>query len=415
MIYQLNILRKEMYRGYFTMDSLRIRGYEEVNAKGHDVSRSFSLSKFNVAKRLLLSTEDTHREKDMLQVLGSLNNIMVHVNESIAFFNNYPQLYRQPYSMHLYIGKCMFGRQMEMDRVIDFLLQIEHPSNKNVGVLPIVGPTYVGKSTLVAHVCNDVRVRNHFSQIVVLTGAETSDESLTTLKHKGVIMHKSNALGKNDRVLTVIEFTKAVDEVAWNSLYSSAYDSLGRSSKIIITSRSNEIIKFGTTQTLVLNFLPLEAYWYFFKILTFGSVDSNDHPKFESIAMEMARGMNGSFIDAQFHSDFLRNNLDVEYWCMYFTTFKAYIQRNISLFGENPYALSRRNKPTSFWINSTGKFLLFCQYRSCFAEDNVPAIAFHDVVSGSVECEGEFEVLAWKSHILPYKYYVVRCMIEKSQ
>jgi hypothetical protein len=55
-------------------------------------------------------------------------------------------------------------------------------------------------------------------------------------------------------------------------------------SQIIITSNSGKIKKFGATQALVLNFLQQEALWYFFKVLTFGSEDSKDHPKLESIA-----------------------------------------------------------------------------------------------------------------------------------
>jgi len=49
MVHQLNLLRKEMYRGYFTMDNLRCQGIDD---KDHDVSHSFALSKFNPSKRI---------------------------------------------------------------------------------------------------------------------------------------------------------------------------------------------------------------------------------------------------------------------------------------------------------------------------------------------------------------------------
>jgi polynucleotide 5'-kinase involved in rRNA processing len=58
---------------------------------------------------------------------------------------------------------------MEMDRIINFLMLVEPTSTKHVGVLPIVGQAEVGKSTLVAHVCNDERVRSNFTQIVLIT------------------------------------------------------------------------------------------------------------------------------------------------------------------------------------------------------------------------------------------------------
>ncbi|KAF8713954.1 hypothetical protein HU200_027939 [Digitaria exilis] len=338
MVHQLNIMRKEMYRGHFTMDSLRCQASD---ARGQDVvGHSFTLSKFNHAKRCIFSTNGSHRNDELLQVIQNLKNVIADAKEFIVFLKNYPPLYRQPYDMHLSIGNCMFGRQMEVERIMDFLMQEDHPSLSSVGILPIIGPGYVGKSTLVAHVYSDERVRNHFSRIVMINGDEIKYGGLNTLSDRGVIAHQSNAMGKNDRLLTIIEFSRNVDEVVWNSFYTSAGRALlGSGSKMIITSRSNTIVKFGTTQAVVLNFLPREAYWYFFKILTFESVDSNDNQKLERIAMEMARSMNGSFMGANMNSHVLRKKIVVEHWCMVLEGIKKYIQRNISLFGENPYNL----------------------------------------------------------------------------
>ena len=244
MIHQLNLLRKEMYRGYFTMDNLRCQGIED---KDHDVSHSFALSKFNPSKRLFFSNLDkSNRDKDLQQVIGNLKNLMEDVNELIIFLKNYPPLYRQPYSMHLSVGMCMFGRQMEMERIMDFLMQKEHPGTESVLVLPIVGPTFVGKSTLVAHVYNDPRVRNYFSQIMVISGDDINNENLVSLQDAGVIVHRNNDMGEDERVLAIIEFSGDVDEVAWNNLYSCSGVYLGRGSRMIITSISNKVMKFGT-------------------------------------------------------------------------------------------------------------------------------------------------------------------------
>lgn len=195
MVNQLNLLRKEMYRGYFTMDNLRCQGIEDT---GHDVSNSFSLSKFNPWKRLFFSNVDTNREKDLQQVIGNLNILLEDVNELVLFLKNYPPLYRQPYSMHLFVGMRMFCRQMEMERIIDFLMQKGHPGIDSVPVLPIVGPTFVGKSTLVAHVCDDTRVLNYFSQIIVISGDDINTGNLVVSEDGGMAMHQSIALGKNE-------------------------------------------------------------------------------------------------------------------------------------------------------------------------------------------------------------------------
>lgn len=53
----------------------------------------------------------------------------------------------------------MFGRHVEKERIINFLL---HDGSGEVDVLPIVGGMGVGKTTLAQHVCDDERVRGHF-------------------------------------------------------------------------------------------------------------------------------------------------------------------------------------------------------------------------------------------------------------
>lgn len=51
---------------------------------------------------------------------------------------------------------------MEMESIMNFLMLVE-PHNTKRGVLPILGQAAVGKSTLVAHVCNVERVCNYFT------------------------------------------------------------------------------------------------------------------------------------------------------------------------------------------------------------------------------------------------------------
>jgi Cdc6-like AAA superfamily ATPase len=92
--------------------------------------------------------------KEVQQVSKNLGTIVFHMSEFLAFLKNYPPRYRQPYFMHLMIGLSMFGRQMEMERVMNFLMQTTEPAStgESIGVLPIVGSAGVGKNTLVAHV-----------------------------------------------------------------------------------------------------------------------------------------------------------------------------------------------------------------------------------------------------------------------
>ncbi|CAD6219817.1 unnamed protein product [Miscanthus lutarioriparius] len=163
MLQQLNILRKEMHRDYYVLVSFRGNQAREDEAKGHNnMSHYFTLSKFSPAKRLSLSSVGgtcTPCVKEDQQVSKNLGTIILHTSEFLAFLKNYPPRYRQPYFMHLMIGLSMFGREMEMERVINLLMQNELCTEQSIGVLPIIGPAAVGKSTLVAHVYNSEKVR----------------------------------------------------------------------------------------------------------------------------------------------------------------------------------------------------------------------------------------------------------------
>uniref|UniRef100_A0A453A9H4 Rx N-terminal domain-containing protein n=1 Tax=Aegilops tauschii subsp. strangulata TaxID=200361 RepID=A0A453A9H4_AEGTS len=121
MLHQLSILRQEMYMGYYTLDMFSCRAHEDNRSKDY----SFAPSKFNPAKRVCFcnANNDGAAQAELLeQVLGSMRNTIEDVSEFIIFLNSYPRLHRQPYNMYLLLDKCMFGRQMEMELVMNFLL-----------------------------------------------------------------------------------------------------------------------------------------------------------------------------------------------------------------------------------------------------------------------------------------------------
>ncbi|WVZ61651.1 hypothetical protein U9M48_011489 [Paspalum notatum var. saurae] len=410
MLYQLNMLRKEMYRGYFIMDNFRSQANnEEKNSEDGNVSHHFTPSKLNPAKRLFFSTSDNaHGKRELQQSLYNLNNVIVDVSEFKAFLRNYPPLYRQPYSMHLFLDKSMFGRQMEMERILNFLMLPEPsapPITKRVAVLPIVGVANTGKSTLVAHVCNNERVRNHFGKIVFITENDLKDRGLINLKDRDVVLQPNSPLNGNGQVLAIIEFSEDIDEAAWRSCLACA-TCLGSVVKIIITSRSEKITRFGTTEALVLNLLPLEAYWYFFKVLTFGSADPKDQPRLESVALDICKSISGSFLNAHIFSSVLRADLSTTHWCMVQATLRGIMTRNACLSYE--CCVNRKNP---VYVRGRVTNDLFAIYPSTeiSSDETVPETTLPELLLGGVRCEGKFEVLALKSRIAPYKNYTNTC------
>ncbi len=126
-------------------------------------------------------------------MIRSLEDAIADTKEFIVFLMSCPPvMYRQPFSTHLYLDKCMFSRQIEREQVIDFLLRIDpdpHGSCNDIGVLPIIGPALIGKSKLIEHVCRDERVKSHFSLILFYNGDELKHETVATFRDRCIIKH----------------------------------------------------------------------------------------------------------------------------------------------------------------------------------------------------------------------------------
>jgi hypothetical protein len=421
MVRQISTMREQMFRGYYLLDAFRCR---ERNTNHDEVSHmSFAQSKFNPAKRLRRLVSDIQIEgtvigrensKELKQAVLVLENMVADLEEFVIFLMSYPRMYRQPYGAYLYLHKYMFGRQMEREQAVRFLLQAE--PGGNLGVLPIVGPGHTGKSTLVEHVCIDDRVRDHFSLILLYSGNDLKDEVATNFRDHCVIKHQNIASGE-ERSLVVIELLGDVDEGAWKRLLHSAERFMVHGSKIIITSQSEKMVSVGTTEALMLNWLSKEAFWYFFKMLVFGSTDPEDHPKLTSIAMELAGEMGGSFMFAYVVATLLRANLSCRYWCSLLRHLRVQRQKNISLLGElsleggRPrYAWSMDNTRR---VSKDKSFFRLCgdYQREPASHCEVPKITAVDLISGtwSDMPRGKFEILSWRSPIPPYYSYVCSC------
>ncbi|XP_037480978.1 disease resistance protein RGA2-like [Triticum dicoccoides] len=418
MLHQLSILRQE-YRGYYTLDMFSCRAHEDDRTKDY----SFAPSKFNPAKRVCFysgNSEGAAQAELLEQVICSLRNTIEDVSEFVMFLNSYPCLHLQPYNMYLLLDKCMFGRQMEMELVMNFLLQAETAPGTadHLAVLPIIGPRKVGKSTLVEHVCNDERVRNHFSQILFLNGDDLKDASVETLRDGGRIKHKNRVVG-GGRTLIIIELLLDIEEPVWKRLYSAAKSRIMSGSKMIIVSRSDKIASFGTTEPLRLQFLTHEAYWYFFKVRSFGSTRAEDHPKLASMAMEMVNLTSGCFMSANIVSGILKPNFNPHFWSMVLAVLRNLKKTNMSVYGDRftlpwkmaePTYLRRVNK------NSSECVVLFLDYETCSAETGPEALRMmsaQDLLFGSVRLPGKFKVHAWTSHLPPHYSYIVHCEVQR--
>uniref|UniRef100_A0ACD5THD1 Uncharacterized protein n=1 Tax=Avena sativa TaxID=4498 RepID=A0ACD5THD1_AVESA len=318
MLDQLELLREGMHRGYFVLDSFKFRYgscQEPERSKENDgdigMTRVFALSKINPAKRVQLrlggsSSRGAGAEHELRRVLLRLDAMIADTGEFASFLAGCPRLRRRPYDTYMVLERCMFGRHAEMEQVVNFLLR---RGGGDLEVLPIVGPTKSGKSTLIEHACNDERVRRAFSRIVLFTEDDLEEED-----RGGVVKHEGPLNLKDGMILVILELEGDVGDDAWRNLCSASERYPAGDRKMIISSRSAKIARFGTAQALRVQFLTPEAYWYFFKALTFGSTDPGAEPKLASLAMEIAADLSGSFVAGNIIAGLLRANFSARFW-----------------------------------------------------------------------------------------------------
>ncbi|CAN6253766.1 unnamed protein product [Urochloa humidicola] len=420
MLRQLAKLREDMYRGCYALDL-------DMSSRRREVSRrSSAISRSNPCKRVCLMIRnggggggnDRSGVHSLQHVVGSLETTIADVNEFVIFLTGCPRLGRQPYSAYMFMDKCMFGRQMEMERVVAFLLEegSHGSSRREPGVLTILGPKRAGKSTLVEHACNDERVRDHFSQIVSFT--------LGDLRSEGVIKHRRHVIDHEERVLVIVELdgernSKGLDETIMVSslkgFYSTYKNRVPCVTKIILTSRSEKIASFATTEPLRLLPLSREAYWYFFKVRVFGSTDAADHPKLASIAMEMADEMDGSFAAASIFGGLVRSNFNPQFWSLALAVLREFKKRNLIKYDAHHSTQTdplEITKP-SYTKEVAEELVYIDAYQiNSSTRAEVPKISLQDILFGGARPQGKFDVLGWKSTIPPYYSYAYRCEID---
>ncbi|CAL5077670.1 unnamed protein product [Urochloa decumbens] len=423
MLQQLKMLKEVMCRGYYMLDTIIHQVQEEEKGNDHGASCSLSLSKFSPAKRLRFSCRSKCSTKKIEHMLECVEIAIASMSEFAIFLRNYPRMFRQPYSTYLFVENSMFGRQVEMERLINFLLHEEPPLDGKIGVLPIVGPGKVGKTTLVEHVCRDERVRSHFSRIILLSDYDFREESQCALRDQGRIRYQND--DSNEEIfLVIVELFGIVDESAWRRLHSACQSSIPTRSKIIVTSQSKDIINFGTTQALSLSFFSQEAYWYFFKALLFGSADPEEQPKLASIAVTIldeyfdhGHGIytpfTGTFINLNNTANLLKAKSGAHNWRKILECIRENRQQNERLSRRIPSDFGMEND--RIFLRRVTETTQYCvvhnEYRIALDDEEAPNITMTDIISMKVPPRRKFEILLWKSHLPPYHKHIYSCDI----
>ncbi|XP_044413946.1 disease resistance protein RGA2 [Triticum aestivum] len=394
MLMQLKQLSAAMYQGYHVLDSIRYRQQKE--ASKDLVSDSFTSSDYIIPFKRARTSSSTNKatNSELQSALQSLEAVVDHMVEFVVLLAGCERVSRRPYDAYLQVDNFMFGRHVEKQKIINFLLQQDIPGPP--AVLPIIGGRGVGKKTLVAHVCRYDRVRSHFTVILHLSG-----DGLTKITDNEI---------PSGKILVVVEFASDVDDDDWKTFYSSV-TSMDRGSKVIILGRNESLKKLGTVQTISLNPLAFEEYRYLLKMLAFGSMNPGDHPQLATIMEEFAVVFEGSLVSANLLGYAVRKNLNAHFWLSTLNKIRITRKVNISRSGCHPNGLFDQGRPVHFGPHH----LLSPATPSCLIpsagcpDSSLPKVILGDLLAEAchiVQPKGDFRLISWESRLPPYTAFV---------
>ncbi|KAF6990942.1 hypothetical protein CFC21_008085 [Triticum aestivum] len=403
MLIQLKALAAAMYQGHHVLDTIKYRKHKELVCDSSDLSVSTPNKR---TRTIVGSAAQRVFNSELIRDLQNLEAGVANMAEFVVLLGGCERISHRPYDAYLYVDNFMFGRHVEKQQIIRFLLHHNTPGSP--AVLPIIGDAGVGKKTLVAHVCDVDRVCSHFSMILHLNGDDLSKMT----DHERL----------SGRILVVVEFVSDVDEDDWITFYHLIMK-MDRGSKVIILGRSTCLEKFGTIKPVSLNSLAFDEYMYLFKTLAFGSTNPADYPRLAAMVEEFAMVLGGSLISANVLADALRKNLSAHFWLCRLKGARDSVNMNISCFGAHPQVLLSRGQPVHL-INRGHSVHLIGRYilspaapsgivNSAIGMANVPEergiglprIMFGDLISAAghlVLPKGDFRLISWESRLPPY-------------
>ncbi|OEL36493.1 hypothetical protein BAE44_0002489 [Dichanthelium oligosanthes] len=405
MLKQLQFLVDRMYQGYSVLDKFTYRFFQDGILEEEVRNGASILSVISSPLKRFCTFPGTSRyivsSDDLQSALDSLEDALVNLSEFVVLLGGCERILRRPFDAYLYADNFMFGRHFEKQHITNILLQNPVHLSGPV-VLPVIGGFKVGKKTLIAHVCNNERVRSHFSTILYI-----NEDSMRSIGQAEI--SKGNTL-------FILELFSDIDNEDWVKFYSSVASMGGSRSKVIVITRLHNLARLGTIKPVYLNRLSREEFSYLFKILAFGSTDASEHPQLASVASKLATTiLSGSLITANVIADLLRRKQNIKYWLHILQRFKAMFDHNLAKFGEHPRDLIEKEHHVEITGYTSSSYPVrlrlmmppLVEGDDCHKRKQLSQVMFGDIIAGfTVIPKAEFEIVSWESRLPPYTKFV---------
>ncbi|XVE90410.1 hypothetical protein DITRI_Ditri20bG0075600 [Diplodiscus trichospermus] len=299
----LQKLKDVCYDAEDVFDEFEIEALRGQLLKGRDIGNFFSGSN-PVAFRFRMAHKIKNVTKRFGETAALKNNF--HLTEGSDGTSHVGCLERETHSFVQ--ATDIIGRDEDKQKIIRTLMQIP-TDNEDISVLPIVGIGGLGKTALAKLVFNDECVDRYFELKIWVCVSDDYDLKRLMIKlikaAKGVVNGDWSNLDLDElqkvlrdclngkKYILILDDIWNKDYIKWNEL-KQLLEGGGRGSKIVVTTRSNQIAKMmGTIPTHNLQLLSEKQSLSLFLQFAFKKGEMNQYPNLVKIGEEIVKKCKG--------------------------------------------------------------------------------------------------------------------------